>query len=328
MPSFYIGVDLGGTTIHAGLVREGGSEVERELVTWKTEQQYGPDHVIARIAGAVRDVLARTNVDVAQVAHVGIGFPGPVDPHINTVSAINLKDFTNIPLRRRVQEDLGLPVWLENDGNVAALAEHRFGAGRGSQHLIYVTLSTGIGGGVILNGRLYTGASGAAAELGHQTVDVSGPRCNCGNQGCWEALASGIAIARAARAALDTGQSSLIRDIAARESDGVSARTVFLAATQGDPLARSILERASFFLGVGLANLINLFNPEIIVIGGGMSKMGDLLLGPALEIARARAFEPSVQALRVRPAELGDQAGVLGAAALGMEAAEAGERAA
>ncbi|MBI4499312.1 MAG: ROK family protein [Chloroflexi bacterium] len=319
MQQLSVGIDLGGTTICTGLARADGSLVEFQV--WPTEAENGPHHVVARMIASVRAVLERAQVDLDEVSGVGIGAPGPLDARTGTVlCAPNLPGWRNLPLRSLIQDALGRPTWLENDGNVAALAEHRFGAGRGAQHMLYVTVSTGIGGGIIANGRLYTGARGTAGELGHQTLDVNGPRCNCGNVGCWEALASGTAIAREARAALDAGQDSLIRDLAAYEGEAVSARTVYLAALQDDPLARRILERASFFLGVGLVNLINLFNPEVLVIGGGLSKMGDLLLGPALELARTRAFQPNVQELRVHLAELGDRAGVLGAAALGMTA--------
>lgn len=322
---WYVGVDLGGTKIAVGLVREG--RVVASLST-DTEADGGPNHVIGRILRAIDDLLVQQRVDRRQVAGIGVGAPGPLDSRTGTViTAPNLPGWDHVPLRDIIAESLDLPAAIENDANAAALGEARFGAARGAANMIFVTVSTGIGGGIVINHKLMTGATGAAGEIGHMVLDVNGPRCGCGNYGCWEALASGTAIARDARRAVEAGQRTAIAMMAQGSSEGITARTVYLAAIEGDRVAQHILGQASFYLGVGFTNLLNLYNPEVIVIGGGLAKMGDLLIGPALDHVRARAFAPAVQAVRFAPAALGDEAGVLGAAALLMNHQESQSRA-
>jgi glucokinase len=230
----------------------------------------------------------------------------------------NLPGWRSVPLRQWIQDELGLPTALENDANAAALAEHRFGAGRSTKHMIYVTASTGIGGGFILNGELYNGATGGAGEIGHMTILPQGPHCGCGNRGCLEALASGRAIAREARERVKCGVPTLIADLAEGDPDRISAKLVAQADAQGDIEAQEILDEAMTYLGVGMANLVNLFNPELIVIGGGLTKMGERLFDPVRRIVDRRAFRTAAQVVKVVPAQLGDDVGVLGAAAVAM----------
>ncbi|MCX6024035.1 MAG: ROK family glucokinase [Chloroflexi bacterium] len=323
---WYLGVDLGGTKIGVGLARNDG-EV-RCPIFLPTEAEGGPDHVIARILWAADRVLDDAGMTRRQVAGIGIGAPGPLDgPNGVVVTAPNMPGWDHVPLRDRISRGLDMPAYLENDANAAALGEARFGAARGSSHVIYVTLGTGIGGGLVMNGELVRGATGAAGEIGHMVIDMNGPRCGCGNYGCWEALASGTAIAREARAIVASGRPTAITMMSEGSPDGVSARTVFLAAIEGDSVALGILSNAALFLGVGLANLVNLFNPQVGVIGGGMTSMGDLLLEPALAHMRKRAFAPSVEAARFVQAALGEHAGILGAAALCMNPQQSRTRA-
>jgi len=205
---------------------------------------------------------------------------------------------------------------MENDATVAALGEHCFGAGIGIDNLIYVTVGTGIGGGIIVGGQLYRGASGAAGEMGHMTIDVNGPRCNCGNIGCWENFASGRALAREAVERIEAGAKTTILSFADGDLKSVTAKTVSLAAQAGDGLAKELILRTGYYLGVGLVNLVNAFNPELILIGGGLSQMGSLFMDPAVEVVKERAFRLPASAVRIEIAKLGADAGALGAVAL------------
>jgi glucokinase len=230
----------------------------------------------------------------------------------------NLPGWHDVPLAELIREEFGLPTRLENDANAAALAEHRFGAGQGSDHMIYVTVSTGIGGGFILGGKLYAGATGAAAEIGHTTVLASGPLCGCGNRGCLEALAAGSAIAREARERVRRGVPTLIAELSCGDPENISAKLVAGAADQGDWEANAILDQAMAYLGLGMANLVNLLNPQLLVIGGGLTKMGERLFEPVRRAIDLRSFATAARAVELRQAQLGDDVGLLGAAAVAM----------
>ncbi|MDO8472487.1 MAG: ROK family protein, partial [Dehalococcoidia bacterium] len=206
----------------------------------------------------------------------------------------------------------------------AALGEHRHGAGRGTKDMVFLTVSTGIGGGIVIGGNLYQGASGAAGEIGHMVMIVGGPRCGCGNSGCLEALASGTAIARDAIERIALGTSTSITKFAG-EGKPVTAEAVAAAAEQGDPLACEIVSRASNYLGLGLVNVVNIFNPEMVVIGGGVARMGERLLGPARLVVQERAFKLSSDAVKIVQGELGADAGVVGAAVYAYEALATGK---
>jgi glucokinase len=313
----FVGIDLGGTKIITALTDGEGRIISRDHR--ETEASKGQDAVVARMIDAASKVVNNGGVVPAQVSGVGVAAPGPIDARTGVVTAPpNLPGWRDVPLRQLIQDELGLPTALENDANAAALAEHRFGAGRGTKHMIYVTASTGIGGGFILNGELYDGATGAAGEIGHMTILPQGPYCGCGNRGCLEALASGRAIAREARERVTCGIPTLIADLAEGDPERISAKLVAQAAAQGDTEAEEILDEAMTYLGVGMANLVNLFNPELIVIGGGLTKMGPRLFDPVRRIIDRRAFSAAAHAVRVVPAQLGDDAGVLGAATVAM----------
>jgi len=310
-----LGVDLGGTKIRTALLDDGGGIVADDYR--QTLAQEGPDAVIGRILDAARQVLDRAGVGRERVRAVGIGSPGPLDVRTGEViSPPNLPGWDRVPLRQRVADGLGLDVFLENDANVAALAEHRFGAGQGTDHMLYVVVGTGVGGGLILGGQLYHGVGGMAGEIGHTVLLPDGPLCGCGNRGCLEALASGTAVAREARLRVESGKETLMTELAEGDPTRITARLVAQAAEQGDAEARDVLAWTMGYLGLGLANMVNLFNPEVIVIGGGLANMGDLLFGPVRRAIDRHAFPVSAGMVRVVPAALGNDAGVLGAAAL------------
>ncbi len=307
------GVDLGGTKIYSVLTNEEGHVLgeDRRL----TRAPEGPDAVIERLVASLRGALDQGGAAADDIVGVGISAPGPCDPKRGVVTdAPNLPGWQDVPLAQIVSEKLGVPALMENDGAAACYGEFRFGAGRGFRHIVLLTLGTGIGGGIIIDGRLYGGASGGASELGHIVVQEDGPICNCGNRGCLEALASGPAIAKEAVAALAAGRAPILARLA---GEGPPAPELVLqAAQEGDAACREIIGRAGYHLGVALTGLLNCFNPEALILGGGLLGLGDLYLGPAVRTARAGAFDQMVEDVTITQASLGRRAGALGAAAL------------
>jgi glucokinase len=311
----FLGIDLGGTKILAGVVDGDGRTVAREYR--ETGASEGPEAVCHRLFDITRELLTAKEIDQSSVRAIGVAAPGPIDSRSGVVTAPpNLPGWHNVPLASLFHDEFDLPAYLENDANAAALGEHRFGSGRGYNHMVYVTVSTGIGGGFIFDGRLYTGATGGAAEVGHMTLVPEGPLCSCGNRGCLEVLASGSAIAREARRYVQRGLPTLVAELADSDLERITAKLVSEAAERGDDVANAILDQAMRYLGIGLANLTNLLNPELMVIGGGLSKMGDRMFRPVRRAIDLRAFPNAAQALELRRAELGDDVGLLGAAAV------------
>ncbi len=312
-----LGMDLGGTKLLTLLTDRLGRVLERKRVD--TPAWEGTEAVLEAMVTSARGLLERSGCPPDRVLGLGIGAPGLVDPETGTVvEAPNLFGWRNVPVRDHLAGELGIPTSLENDANVLALGEHRWGAGRGVSDLLYITVSTGIGGGLILGGRLYGGASSTAGEVGHIPLQVDGPPCGCGNHGCLEALASGTALARAARDALKEGAASLLLE-AVEGVESVDAEAVFRAAAQGDALATGIVERGAFYLGLGLTTVVNLLNPELIVVGGGLSMEWDAYVAPALRVMRLRAFTRPAERVRVIPAALREEAGALGAVVLALD---------
>ena len=316
---WFMGIDLGGTKIGTGLVNTQG-EV-RASDYRPTEANRGRDAVIERITQAAREVMRKANVSPGDVSGVGVGAPGPLDIAQGILTEPpNLPGWRDVPLKQIIEDAIGIPTYLENDANAAGIAEYLYGAGRGTRHMIYVTVSTGIGGGLILNGQIYHGASGGAGEIGHLTVLPDGPLDGCGTRGCLDALASGTAIAREARELVEHGVPTLIAGLARENPDGITARVVVEAMHRGDPYAADIVSKAMRYLGIGMASMVNLFNPELIVIGGGLSHLGDLLLDPVRRGIDRHAFQTHARQVRVVLAQLGDQVGIIGAAGAAMMA--------
>lgn len=305
----FLGIDIGGTKVAFAVADAGGHILAEDRIA--TRPQRGPAAVIAEIGDHAAGLIAGRDVVAC-----GIGCVGPLDPARGVVYGPppNLPGWDNVPLVAPLRERLGLPVVLDNDCNVAALGEWRFGAGRGLDDLVYVTIGTGIGGGVIVGGRLLRGVGNGAGEIGHLTILPDGPRCNCGNRGCLEALASGPAIARRARAALARGEPSSL-DAGA----GLTAEQVIAAARAGDALARVLWDETVEYLAVGLANVICVLAPPRIILGGGVSEAGDFLLVPLRAALARRVFQVPVEQVEIVPAALGPHAGVLGAVALAQE---------
>jgi glucokinase len=308
-----LAVDLGGTQIRAALCDPGGQIYRR--TARPTLAAEGPEPVIARIKDAISEVIE--GVPAGQLTGAGIGSPGPLDPMMGVViSAPNLPGWSNVPLRDIVSDHVGLPAYLGNDANVAGLAETLYGAARGEREVIYLTISTGVGSGIITDGRLLLGVRGLAGEAGHIVVQADGPLCGCGNCGCVEAFAAGTGIANFVREQLGAGVASQVRTLVDGDLTRVSARIISQAARAGDALACEAFRRAGHYLGIGIANLLYLFNPRMVVLGGSVMKSSDLLMGPMWQAIRTLAKPAYVEGLTIVPAALGDDVGLLGAAAL------------
>jgi glucokinase len=307
-----VAVDLGATNLRAArfdIPAPPYQEVYRTL----TKAEEGPEAVIQRVVDAVNRVSPPSRAGL----RVGVAAPGPLNPYTGMiVDAPNLPGWEGLPLLQRLKSKLGCPVGLGNDANLAALGEWRHGAGQGKDHLIYLTISTGIGGGIISGGKLIQGARGLAAELGHMTVLPGGPMCGCGQTGHLEAVASGSAIARRAKERLQAGETSE-RLRRALEAGDLTAKAVGETAQAGDPLARSVITEAGEYIGAQLAQLAHAFNPEIFVLGGGVSRLGELLFEPILRALQANVMHPSyLESLEVVPAALADDSGLVGAMVL------------
>jgi len=306
-----VGIDVGGTKINAFRVARDGEILDRKSVPTPADDEE------ATLAAMI-DLARATLTD--DVLAIGVGAAGLVDVADGMLRYAPNLAWREVPIAARMREALGLPCQLDNDANVAAYGEYRFGAGRGYRHVLLVTVGTGIGGGIISDGRLFRGANGFAAEIGHVVVEPDGPLCGCGNRGCWEQVAAGRAIDRLGREAAHELEHSVIRLLAGGDPDAVSGSVVTQAARQGDDVAIGILAQVGRRLGEGIAGLVNTLDPQVVVVGGGAIKAGDLLLDPA----RA-AFLAAVEGPEHRPrvpivaALLGNDAGAVGAATLALE---------
>jgi glucokinase len=310
-----IAIDLGGTKLLAGVLDEEGVVVKR---TVRPTQVGSQEQLLDELDDAIAELLGE------DIRAIGVGLPSTIDQRQGrAVSSVNIP-LAGIDFRDHLTSRFGLPAAIENDANAAALAEHRLGAGRGTQHMIMLTLGTGIGGGLILDGKLYRGAVGAAGELGHITLELDGPPCQgaCPGRGHLEALASGTATDKlAVERAVEHPEGDLGR--AAAEGRAVDARLAVDLAAEGPGDARELLERVGFVLGTAIASYVNIFNPEVVVLGGGFARAGDLLFEPARKVVTERALPPGRDLVRIVPALLGPEAGLIGAGLVGFEALSA-----
>jgi glucokinase len=316
---YIVGVDLGGTKIIAGAMTADGSQCHA-VRSIPTDPGRGDEDVAARMVALVEEVIEETSrasgASRSDFIGVGVGAPGPLDrEHGVVLIAPNLgwKDF---PLRQRMQDRLSLQTSLDNDANCATFGEWWQGAARGARSVVGLTIGTGIGGGLILDGALYHGSSDMAGEVGHTTIDMNGRYCKCGNYGCLEAYASGPAIATRAREVLvRDGTESTIRGMVNGRLDDITAQTVYDAAKSGDQVASELVRDTGRYLGAGIANLLNIFNPDRVVIAGGVTAAGDALFLPLKAEVRRRAFTPAVNAVKIVAGQLPGTAGLVGAVA-------------
>lgn len=311
MKNYVVGVDLGGTKISTAL-----SDLEGKIInqtTIPTDAHEGEVPVLNRIINSIEKVVNDSAVSYEDIKGIGIGSPGPLDAKQGIIITTPNLPFKNFNLVKPISEKFGVPVFLDNDANVAAIGEFMFGAGKGAENIVFFTVSTGVGGGAILNGKVYRGHTSNALEIGHMTVAPHGPRCNCGNVGCVEATSSGTAIAKRAHEALLTKVETSLR-----KYENVTSYEVFVEAAAGDPVAKDIIDDAMNYLGIAVANAVSIFDPEYVIIGGGVSKAGDVVFDTVRKVVNKRCFKSMAESVKIVPAGLGTDAGLIGAVALAL----------
>lgn len=316
----YIGVDLGGTTVRAGLVDASGALL-REL-SLETESERADD-LLRQLAQLVGELNADPEA-AGRVSAVGVGVPGLINRATHQVVMLpNLPDLSTVDFYGELKRLTGLPVAIDNDSNAAAYGEYLVGAGRGARTMLYVGIGMGVGAGIVVDGKVWRGSTGYAGELGHMTIDPDGIECACGNIGCLETVASAPNIVRRARERLFRDRTSSLSRLVIPRDREFTSEDIANAAASGDDMAQLIMDRTGMFLGIALAGVINLLNVDAVVIGGGVVSAGDSLLGPLVEHTRRRAFGPSFEASRISVAALGSSSGVVGAALLARDEASA-----
>ena len=311
-------LDIGGTKIAAAVFDSSFNLVGHARTP--THAHEGPDAVFARITDLLDSLIIKHGMSVHALGCIGVGCGGPLDSETGIIySPPNLPGWDAFPLKGELESHFGFPAFVENDGNAAAMGEHRFGAGRGRQNVFYITASTGIGCGMILDGRIYRGRDYSAGEFGHLVMARNGPRCNCGGRACLEALASGTAIAKRANRAVGRSPDSLLARIRKETCRPLTAKDVAGAARKGDALAQRIFREAAEYLGLGITSAIHLMNPDIVIIGGGLSHAGRLWFDPIRRIVAARAQEHLARNVPIIPAKLGKKVGLYGALAVALD---------
>ncbi|MBO5385907.1 ROK family protein [bacterium] len=309
-----IGIDVGGTNVKIALVDGEGKIIYSNSVP--TYAQMGYEYTVNNIKQAIKDLMKETNTEAKDIQGIGFDFPGQVDCKTGVVkNAPNIPGWVNVPIAQMIEDEFHIPTRIDNDVRCAALGELKFGAGRGCENFVCITVGTGIGSGLVINGKVVRGAANAAGEIGHIKLQMEdGPLCGCGDSGCLEAFASGPSIVAMAQEYLKGGKSAKFRELA---GDGeITPYIVAKAAEAGDPVAKRIFEKMGYYIGMGLTSVINLLNPEKIIIGGGVAECGDLLLDPIRRTINDRAMKVQREAVEIVPAELGNSAGVIGASML------------
>ncbi|WP_353893815.1 ROK family glucokinase [Proteinivorax hydrogeniformans] len=307
-----IGIDLGGTNIACALVEDGKL---LHKVSIPTRAKEGKEYVFNAIFEAIESILAQTNTSKEEVEGIGIGVPGLVDIDRGVVKLAPNLFWEHVPVKEIIEKKFKLPVAVDNDANAAALGEVLNGAGKGNNDVVCITIGTGIGSGLIINGKIHHGLNGGAGEFGHVTVKEDGPLCNCGNQGCLETLTSATAIANEGMKILKASKTSILAQFVT-EGQPLGAKEVFLAAEKGDKECKEVIEQACKSLGMALANVVNLLNPQQIIVGGGVSHAGDALFRPLTKWINHYSLDILNKDLSVDPAQLGNDAGIVGAAGL------------
>lgn len=315
----YIGIDVGGTGIKAGIVDENGQILHKD--SCPTLKERGHEAVIHDMAQLALRVLAESGHALEDIHSVGIGIPGIQDPRTGRIPFCTNLGWHDVPLVELLQQEIDKPVYVNNDATVAGLAESVAGVSKGTRNSVFVTLGTGTGGGVIIDGKVYMGAHGVATEIGHMVTVVGGEMCTCGHRGCWERYSSASAIIREGRKFAKAHPKSALARAVDQDLDQIEARTVIDLAKAGDPDCEKLFDEYILHLSVGLANLINLYDPEVIALGGGVSKAGDFLLNKVRALMPELVFFRTMPYARIELARLGNDAGIIGAAMLGRQEA-------
>jgi len=307
---YYIGIDLGGTNIAGGLVTEDAKIIASDSIPTRAEREY--PEIVADIAKVCRSVVEKAGADMSEVKAIGIGAPGSIDSKNGVILYANNLKFDHTPIAEELRKHIDLPVHLENDANAAAYGEFMVN-GKGAKDFVFITLGTGVGGGIIINEKLYTGFNGIGGELGHMTIAHGGKMCSCGNPGCWEAYASVTALISQTKEAIEKNPDSLMVKLA-EENGEVSGRTAFEAAKQGDKAAIAVVEQYREYVASGVTNIINIFQPERLMIGGGISREGEYLIAPIREYCERYGYNKKIAATDIQAATLFGDAGIVGAA--------------
>lgn len=320
MKEHVVGIDIGGTKLATVVADKTGHILGK--VRKPTHSEKGPAYAIGLLFDMVREVVSQVGLEQTAISAIGVSCGGPLDTKTGIVySPPNLPGWDALPLKARLESEFQVPTTIENDANASALAEFRFGGGRGYSAVLYMTMSTGIGGGIVIDGQVYHGANDSAGEVGHQILLPNGPRCGCGKRGCLEALCSGPAIARRAQAAIQKqrkgGKSpTALLTLADGRIEAVKSEHVLAAARTGDALALELVQETAYYMGWGIANLVNILNPDIVLLGTIAVAAGDLLLDPIRETVSKFAMPRPAEAVHIAPAQLGDALGDLAAVAL------------
>lgn len=314
-PDYLVGVDLGGTKILAGVFDARLKCIGRTKLTTKAER--GADGVIERIARAVKEAIDECDLTLKQVRGLGIGSPGSIDQENGRVIFAGNLGWKDVPLRKELEKHLEVPVFVDNDCKVATRGIFEAEYDGKPQSLVGVFLGTGIGGGLVLDGKLYPGMNYTAGELGHMIIDVNGPKCTCGNNGCFEALASRTAIFRRIKDAVKAGEKTVLVEMLGEDLDGLRSGDLRRALKRGDKLTEKVIRQAAEYTGIAVSNLVNILNPQFVVLGGGiMEQLADELLPTIVKVAKEHAFSNAIKGLEIRVTELGDDAGITGGAVL------------
>lgn len=315
---YYVGIDLGGTNIVAGVVNEAFEIIAKESA--KTKAERGADAVIADMIVTTKRAVEKAGLTMEQVEWAGVGSPGTANKATGKIEYSNNLQWYDVPLVAKLEEGLGVKVFIENDANAAAYGEYLAGAGKGCTSLVAITLGTGVGGGVIMDGKILTGSNFGGAELGHTVIEVDGRPCTCGRLGCFEAYASATGLINLTKEAMEAHKDSKMWELCGGDISKANGRTSFDAMRAGDEAGKGVVDLYIKYLSVGIANMINIFQPQILCIGGGISKEGDTLIRPLTELVNENNYirDPEKRT-KIIPAKLFNDAGLIGAAMLGLE---------
>ncbi|MDR0984178.1 MAG: ROK family glucokinase [Ruminococcus sp.] len=313
---YYIGIDLGGTNIKAGIVDENYNITAKS--SRRTNCPRPASEIVADMVLTAKDAVAKAGLTLTDIKSVGIGSPGIANSKTGVVEYSNNLGFKDVPVAEMVSEAMGLPVFIENDANAAAYGEFLSGAAKGAVNAVCITLGTGVGGGIIIDGKIYSGSNFAGAEIGHSVVEFGGPQCSCGRRGCFEVFSSATGLIRMTKIALEENSDTAMHEWTEKNGGGkISARTAFECAKNGDKVAGEVVDKYIKYLACGIANVINIFQPDLLCIGGGVCNEGDYLLNPLKELVKSEIYtKNSEKNTEIVIAELGNDAGIIGAALL------------
>lgn len=312
---YCLGIDLGGTNIVAGVVDENYKIIATAKV--KTRLPRPAEEIADDMAAVALHAIKKANIDISQVKAMGVGSPGAIDPKRGVVSYSNNLGFENLPLCEMLKQRVGVDFYIENDANAAAYGEYIAGAGKGKDSFIAITLGTGVGGGIIIDGKLFSGSNYAGAELGHTVIVADGEQCTCGRKGCWETYASATALIRQTKAAMLENKDSLMWTIAQNNIDNVNGITAFDAMRKGDAAGKQVVDKYLWYVSIGIINTVNIFQPDVLCIGGGVSKEGETIAAPIREHVKRERYSKNIsKQTEIKTAELGNDAGIIGAAYL------------